>query len=73
MSDTHNTTPSEAPEAPEKTFCIELSGMVFTTVEVEAADENEAREIALDRTRFGHPWDEDVSDIQVGTVNEVTE
>lgn len=52
----------EAAQPPEKrTYEVELSGTVYTSVTVEAEDEDEAHDLAKDAVRFSHAWDDVVS------------
>lgn len=60
-------------EAVVKWWNVSLSGTVYTTVEVEAATQDEAEREALSQVNFMHTWvwDDDVSGIMVDEIAEV--
>lgn len=62
----------EAAQPPEKrTYEVELSGTVYTSVTVEAEDEDEAHDLAKDAVSWGHTWDDDVFFLVVEGMNEI--
>lgn len=71
MSDTANEQEAAEPPVKKRMYCVELSATVYTDVEVEAENEDEAHDLAKEEVRFAHSWDDDVSGIAVESVTEL--